>query len=103
MNNVQKFLIIANYYKVFVISYVKIEKLKMELRKEQEKVFGELKKRFIEEPVWVTSNFYKKLRTEADISDFIILNRSPNFVAGLMKKLNEILDIKKKLYIAFYP
>ena len=67
----------------------------MELREEQEKVFGGLKKRFIKEPVWVTSNFDKKLGTEADISDFIMLNRTPNFVAGLMIKLNKILDIKK--------
>ena len=74
----------------------------MELREEQEKVFEGLKKRFIKKPVWVTSNFDKKLGTEADISDFIMLNRTPNFVAGLMKKLNKILDIKKKLYIAFY-
>jgi len=74
----------------------------MELREEQKKVFGGLKKRFIKEPVWVTSNFDKKLGTEADISDFIMLNRTPNFVAGLMKNLNKILDIKKKLYIALY-
>lgn len=75
----------------------------MELREEQEKVFEGLKKRFIKKPVWVTSNFDKKLGTEADISDFIMLNRTPNFVAGLMIKLNKILDIKKKLYITFYP
>jgi len=66
-------------------------------------VFEGLKKRFIDEPVWVTSNFDKKLGTEADISDFIMLNRTSNFVAGLIIRLNKILDIKKKLYITFYP
>jgi len=29
-------------------------------------------------------------------------DRGPNFAAGLMKELNEILDIETKLYIAFY-
>jgi len=32
----------------------------------------------------------------------VIPDRGPNFAAGLMKELNEILDIETKLYIAFY-
>ena len=33
----------------------------------------------------------------------IILDRGPQFVAGLIKELNEMLDIKTKLSTAFYP
>ena len=33
----------------------------------------------------------------------VILNRGPQFVAGLMKELNKILEIETKLLTAFYP
>jgi len=33
----------------------------------------------------------------------VILDRRPQFVAGLMKKLNEILEIETKLSTAFHP
>ena len=33
----------------------------------------------------------------------IILDRRPQFVAGLMRELNRILGIESKLLMAFYP
>ena len=33
----------------------------------------------------------------------VILNRGPQFVAGLIKELNKILEIETKLLTAFYP
>ena len=33
----------------------------------------------------------------------IISDRGPQFMAGLMKKLNQILGIKSKMLTAFYP
>ena len=33
----------------------------------------------------------------------IISDRGPQFMAGLMKKLNQILEIKSKMSTAFYP
>jgi len=37
------------------------------------------------------------------LSKSIILDRGPQFVAGLMKELNEMLEIKSKLSMAFHP
>ena len=37
------------------------------------------------------------------LSESIILDRRPQFAAGLMRELNEILGIKSKLSMAFYP
>ena len=36
------------------------------------------------------------------LSKSIILDREPQFIAGLMKKLNKMLDIEIKLSIAFH-
>ena len=36
------------------------------------------------------------------LPESVIPDRGPKFAAGLMKELNEILDIETKLYIAFY-
>ena len=36
------------------------------------------------------------------LPESVILNRGPQFVVGLMKKLNEILEIETKLPTAFY-
>ena len=44
------------------------------------------------------NNMWKLYR----LSKSVILDRGPQFVAELMKKLNEILGIKTKLSIAFY-
>jgi len=37
------------------------------------------------------------------LSESIISDRRPQFAAGLMRELNEILGIKSKLSMAFYP
>ena len=37
------------------------------------------------------------------LSKSIISDRGPQFIAGIMKELNEILGIKSKLSTAFYP
>jgi len=38
----------------------------------QQKVFEELKKRFITEPVLVTPDLNKEIRVKADVSNFVI-------------------------------
>ena len=37
------------------------------------------------------------------LPESIILDRRPQFVAGLMRELNRILGIESKLLMAFYP
>jgi len=37
------------------------------------------------------------------LPESIILDRGPQFAAGLMKELNKMLGIKSKLSTAFYP
>jgi len=37
------------------------------------------------------------------LPESIILDRGPQFVAGLMRELNEKLGIKSKLSMAFHP
>ena len=37
------------------------------------------------------------------LPESIVLDRGPQFVAGLMKELNELLGIKTKLLAAFHP
>jgi len=37
------------------------------------------------------------------LPESIISDRGPQFVAGLMRKLDEMLGIKSKLLMAFYP
>jgi len=37
------------------------------------------------------------------LSESVISDRGPQFVVGLMKNLNEMLGIKTKLFMAFYP
>jgi len=79
VKDVQKFLGLANYYRQFMKDFAKIAKLLHKItRKEtkwsweerQQKVFEELKKRFTTEPVLVTLDLDKKMRVEADVSDF---------------------------------
>ena len=38
-----------------------------------------------------------------ELLESVILDRGPQFVAGLIKKLNKMLRIETKLSIAFYP
>ena len=37
------------------------------------------------------------------LPESVVLNRGPQFAAGLTKELNRILDIKMKLLTAFHP
>ena len=37
------------------------------------------------------------------LSESIILDRGPQFIAGLMKELNQMLGIKRKMLMAFHP
>jgi len=37
------------------------------------------------------------------LPESIILDRGPQFVAGLIKKLNKMLGIETKLSMAYYP
>ena len=77
--DVQKFLRLANYYRQFVKDFARIAKPLHEMtRKEmkwiwgerQQRVFEELKERFITEPVLVTPDLDKEMRVEADTLDF---------------------------------
>jgi len=80
VKDVQKFLWLANYYRRFVKDFAKIARLLHEMmRKEikwswgerQQKVFKELKERFMTEPVLVTPDLDREMRVEADASDFV--------------------------------
>jgi len=77
--DVQKFLRLTNYYRQFVKDFARIAKPLHEMtRKEmkwiwgerQQRVFEELKERFITEPVLVTPDLDKEMRVEADTLDF---------------------------------
>jgi len=79
MKDVQKFLGLANYYRWFVKDFAMIAKPLYEMtRKEtkwnweerQQKVFEELKRRFMTESVLVTPDLDREMRVKADASDF---------------------------------
>jgi len=79
VKDMQKFWGLANYYRQFVKDFAKIVKPLHEMtRKEtkwswgerQQRAFEELKERFMMEPVLVTLDLDKKMRVEADVSDF---------------------------------
>ena len=81
VNDIQKFLGLANYYKMFVEEFAKIMRLLHELiRKEQkqeweirhEKSFKVLKKRFTTELILVVPDLDRKMRIEMDVSDYTI-------------------------------
>jgi len=81
VKDIQKFLELANYYRWFVKDFAKIAKLlhkmtrkdvKWNWKEKQQKEFEELKERFITKPVLVTPDLDKKMRVEANISDFAI-------------------------------
>jgi len=81
VKDVQKFLRLANYYRWFVKDFAKIARLLHEMmRKEikwsweerQQKVFEELKKRFMTEPVLVIPDLDREMRVKVDVSDFAI-------------------------------
>jgi len=79
VKDVQKFLGLANYYRWFVKDFAKIAKplheitrkeIKWNWEEKQQKVFEELKKKFMIEPVLVTLNLDREMRVEVNTSDF---------------------------------
>jgi len=81
VKDIQKFLELANYYKQFVKDFTRVAKpfhemirkdIKWNWEEKQQKVFEELKKRFMIEPVLIISDLDKKMRVEADALDFVI-------------------------------
>ena len=77
--DMQKFLGLANYYRQFVKDFTRVEKplyeimrkdVKQNWRERQQKVFEELKERFIIELVLVTPDLNKEMRVEVDMLDF---------------------------------
>jgi len=79
VKEVQKFLGLANYYRRFVKDFAKIAKPmhrlvrkdeKWSWGKEQEKAFKQLKQMFMTQPVLVALDLDKKMRVEADTSEY---------------------------------
>jgi len=72
---------LANYYRWFVKDFARVAKPLYEMTKKdvkwnwkerQQRVFEKLKERFMTEPVLITPDLDKKIRVEADVSDFTI-------------------------------
>jgi len=74
VKDVQKFLRLANYYKRFVKELYEMmrKENKWSWGEKQQKAFEELKERFTTEPVLVIPDLDKKMRVEADASDFVM-------------------------------
>jgi len=106
VKDVQKFLGLANYYHRFIQGFVSIARplhdmvkkdRKWEWTERQEEAFEELKKRFMQEPVFAALDLDKKMRMEVDASDYAIggvLSMEEEegkwrLVAFLSKSLNE--------------
>ena len=79
MKNMQKFLVLANYYRQFVKDFAKIarplyemmrKKIKWIWGERQQKVFEKLKERFTIELVLVMLDLDREMRVEADASEF---------------------------------
>jgi len=101
VKDVQKFLGLVNYYRQFVKNFTRVAKLLHKITRKdvkwnwgerQQRVFENLKKRFITELVLVTPDLDKKMRVEADVSDFatggvLLMKWRP--VAYISKLLNE--------------
>ena len=78
VKNIQKFLVLANYYRWFVKDFVRVAKplhkitkkdVKWNWRERQQRAFEELKERFMIKPVLVTPDLDREMRVEADVSD----------------------------------
>jgi len=79
IKDVQKFLGLANYHHWFIEGFATVARLLHDLVKKdkkwdwmerQEKAFKELKKQFTKEPVLAAPDIDKKMRMEADTSDY---------------------------------
>ena len=107
IKDVQKFLGLANYYCQFIEGFASIARplhdmvkkdKKWEWTEKQERAFGELKKRLIEELVLAVPDIDKKMRMEVDVSDYATggvlsmecKNKLWRPVAFLSKSLNKM-------------
>ena len=107
VKDVQKFLGLANYYHQFIKGFASIARLlhdlvkkdkKWEWAEKEERAFGELKRRFTEEPVLAAPDLDKKMQMEVDVSDYatggVLLMECEDklwrLVAFLSKSLNEM-------------
>jgi len=79
VKEVQKFLGLANYYRRFIKDFAKIaaplhvlvrKKQKWKWEKEQEEVFGRLKRAFTTESVLAIPDIDREMRVEVDASDY---------------------------------
>ena len=111
VKDVQKFLGLANYYRWFIKDFAKIVRLLYEMtRKEikwswgerQQKVFEELKERFMIEPVLVTSDLNKEMRVKVDVSDFamdrVLSMKCEDKRWRLVVYISKLLDEAEKNY-----
>jgi len=80
VKEVQKFLGLTNYYRRFIKDFARIaaplhvlvrKEQKWKWEKEQEEAFGKLKAVFTTEPVLAIPDIDKKMRVEADASDYV--------------------------------
>ena len=81
VKDVENFLGLVNYYRQFVKNFTRVAKflhkmtrkdVKWNWGERQQRVFEELKKRFITELVLVTLDLNKKIRVEVDMPNFAI-------------------------------
>jgi len=79
VKDMQKFLGLANYYCQFIEGFASIARplhdmvkknKKWEWTEKEERAFGELKRRFTEEPVLAAPNLDKKMQMEVNTSDY---------------------------------
>ena len=81
VNDIQKFLGLVNYYRQFIEGFATVARplhdlvkkdKKWEWTEREEKVFKELKERFIKEPVLAAPDIDKKMRMEVDALDYVM-------------------------------
>jgi len=81
VKDVQKFLRLTNYYRWFVKDFARVVKLLYEIigkdvkwnwKESQQRVFKELKERFVTEPVLVILDLDKEIRVKTNMSVFTI-------------------------------
>ena len=120
VKEVQKFLGLANYYRQFVKDFAKLAKLlhrlirkdkKWSWKKKQEAVFKKLKRVFIMRPVLIVPDLDKKMRVEANVSEYateeVLLMKCENekwrpvaFISKLLNKAERNYEIHDKEMLA---
>ena len=111
VKDVQKFLGLANYYRRFIEGFALIARplydmmkkdKKWEWTEKQERAFGELKKRFTEEPVLVAPDLDKKMQMEVDMSDYatggVLSMECEDKLWRLMAFLSKLLNETERNY-----